>query len=107
MNDTEANKSLFDDGYIPFESYIFQLILHPIALFICVPLNLLVGYILLFDKELHTARNTIWLGIVASNLVAFFVLSLQHFIFYQQNYVVCKLFNFLAPKPYVLLLVNL
>ena len=108
MNVTEAYKSsLFDNGYIPFGFYTFQLILHPIALFICVPLNLLVGYILLFDKELRTARNAIWLGIVASNLASFVVLSLQHFIFYQQNYVACKLFTFLAGKPYVLLLVNL
>jgi hypothetical protein len=108
MNDTESNKSsLFGDGYVPFDSYTFQLILHPIALCICVPLNLLVGYILLFDKELHTARNTIWIGIISSNLAAFFVLSLQHFIFYQQNYVACQLFTFLAGKPYVLLLVNL
>ena len=108
MNVTVANESnLYNDGYLPFGLYTFQLILHPIALFICVPLNLLVGYILLFDQELRTARNTIWLGIVASNLAAFFVLSLQHFIFYQQNYVVCQLLTFMTGKPYVLLLVNL
>ena len=108
MNDTEFNKtSLFGEDADSFELYTFQLILHPIALCICVPLNLFVGYVLLSDKELHNARNAIWLGVVASNLAAFFMDSLQQFVFYRRSYAACQVFSFLAGKPYVVLLVNL
>ena len=108
MNDTEFNKtSLFGEDADSFELHTFQLILHPIALCICVPLNLFVGYVLLSDKELHNARNAIWLGVIASNLAAFFMDSLQQFVFYRRSYAACQVFSFLAGKPYVVLLVNL
>jgi hypothetical protein len=107
MNDSWNNETLFGEDVDSFELYTFQLILHPIALCICVPLNLLVGYVLLSDKELHNTRNAIWLGVIASNLAAFFMDSLQQFVYYRRSYVACQLFSFLAGKPYVVLLVNL
>ena len=65
MNDTGSNETwLFDEGLVSLELYTFQMIWHPIVFSVCIPLNLFVGYVLLFDKELHNARNAIWLDIV-------------------------------------------
>ena len=108
MNDTGSNETLlFNEGLVSLELCTFQKIWHPIVLCICVSLNLFVGYVLLSDKELHNARNAIWLGVVASNLAAFFMDSLQQFVSYRRSYAACQVFSFLAGKPYVVLLVNL
>ena len=110
MNDSEleANETnLFEEGYIPFRVYTYQLILYPMAFCIFVPLNLFVAFVLLTDKTLHNARNAIWLGVIASNLTVFFMASLKYFIFYQQSYIACQLHSFVFGKPYTILLVNL
>ena len=108
MNDTgdgTTESIALEDGLIRLKVYTFQLILHPIALTICAPLNLFVAYVLLTDKELHNARNAIWLGIVVSNLGMLCIGVFQNYA--HHNEVACQFFSLIFGKAYVVLHINL
>jgi hypothetical protein len=108
MNDPsmEANVTgLIKEG-LSFKLNTFQLVFHPIIICTSVPLNLFVGYVLLSDKQLRNVRNSIWFGIVASNLTNLFMASLRQFLFYNKSYVACQLFTVLFSKPYIVLLIT-
>jgi hypothetical protein len=108
MNDTEFEANV--TGLIEklsFKLDTFQLVLHPIIICTNVPLNLFVGYVLLSDKQLRNVRNSIWFGIVASNLKTFFMALLQQFLIYKKSYAACQLFTVLFSKPNIVLLIHM
>ena len=99
--------NVYDQDLIPLSLYPYQTILHPIVLCICIPMNLLVGYVLLSNQKLHNARNAIWLGIIASNLSVFTINLLHYLSFLHRHYVICQIISFFYDKPYIVLLINM
>ncbi len=87
-----------------------ETILHLICLSQGLPINLLIGLVIVRNRRLHNPRNTFWLGIIVLNLLTMFMAVLKlltvHFASSDNIHVdySCLVFSFMTGKPYTILL---
>ena len=85
-----------------------ETILHLICLSQGVPINVLIGVVIVRNRRLHNPRNTFWLGIILLNLMTMFMAVLKllaiHVATLDDSDPTCLTFSFLTGKPYTILL---
>ena len=88
-----------------------ETILHLVCLSQGIPINLLIGIVIVRNRRLHNPRNTFWLGIIALNLLTMFMAVLKLMtVYFAQNKdhkseeLTCLVFSFMTGKPYTILL---
>ena len=89
-----------------------------------IPINVIIGIVIIVNRRLHNPRNTFWLGIIALNLLTIFHAILRLFFVHEEmgaqqssgnstssadeetseEGLLCLSFSFLTGKPYTVLL---
>ena len=89
-----------------------------------IPINVIIGVVIIVNRRLHNPRNTFWLGIIALNLLTIFHAILRLFFVHEEmgtqqssgnstssadeetseEGLLCLSFSFLTGKPYTVLL---
>ena len=108
-NDTNSDNitSIFDQGLHPYKLQLSQVIFRCAAISAGVPLNVFVAAVLIFSRELHNARNIIWLGVALSNLSHLLSMPVEFWVQYAQSYLACQIIQVVGGKTYLFLLINL
>lgn len=80
-----------------------------IAVSLGLPIHLLVAFVILRTRQLHSPRNAFWLGIITCHLSTLMMASLEYFVQVGQwkYLVICRTYILLVDTPYTNLLVNL
>ena len=85
--------------------YIFRWI----AVSLGLPIHLLVAFVILRTRQLHSPRNAFWLGIITCHFSTLMMAFLEYFIEVRhwRYFVACRTYILLVDSPYTNLLVNL
>lgn len=88
-----------------------ETILHLVMVSQGIPINLIIGVVIVRNRRLHNPRNAFWLGIIALNLMTIFQAVLRLLVVHvevrsdeKDQGVICMFFSFLTGKPYTILL---
>ena len=88
-------------------SSLFSGLVRWVIIAIGLPLNILVGWVILRNRRLHNPRNAFWLGSIVCHLVTLLMGAFEAILVMKHPNVFCQMYVLLVGSPYTILLVSL